>query len=440
MLVPVTAEPPIARRLDVRLEIDERALHFWYDVDDRGWRALSARYSFDLSDLDAGGAGAIGAGVAVYLAQLCLARTVALHFPVDPATVEELRPIGEMLYGIRCWKDARPLQPAACIRVEDPRSTPPSDRALDAERSVLLFSGGKDSTLAALALQRNRYEVHPLYVSANVHAEDHERRAVGILAGQLGVNLTTVAYRHDDFGDLSRSYARNWDRFPHHNAVPFGRDLALAVLSVPVALRYGAGRVSLGHDHACRNAYVTYGGRRIPRNDIESTQGGVALERYITRFLASELRLLPPLARVSEFRILREMFERHANLMSNTAFCFWGENCGRCGKCLRYFLAQRVFDREGTLEFAFNPLAEGACPELDDILRSWGRESVLFDTEVVYMLGRLVQRGDVRPGEDRLRQFAADLYPSVVDRLTTWERELDAVGTDPQVPADFLPV
>jgi hypothetical protein len=121
--------------------------------------------------------------------------------------------------------------------------------------------------------------------------------------------------------------------------------------------------------------------------------------------------------------------------MARTSFCFWGTNCGRCAKCLRYYLAQRIYDVD-VLTFGTNPLAVGACPELDELFRP-DAIGLLFQRQVLYCLGRLVQRGDVRPQETRISEFRDRLFPAVAPHLDTWERELLCVGSDPQLPAGF---
>jgi hypothetical protein len=249
-----------------------------------------------------------------------------------------------------------------------------------------------------------------------------------------------VLYRHDDFAALSGEYAVQWGSFPHFNTVPFGRDLVLSLLAVPVLIERRLPMLSLGHDHDCRTARVSYEGKTFPRNDIESAEGAMALELYMRHFMTPSVRMLPPLATISEFRILREMFERWPDLMRDTAFCFWGEPCGRCAKCLRYFLAQRIFGREGLLRFGANPLAPGACPELGDILDSWGGESVLFDREVLYALGRLVDEGDIRPEEGAVNRFRDTIHPEIAPLLDRWGAELNSIHEDPQVPTSFVPV
>jgi hypothetical protein len=200
-------------------------------------------------------------------------------------------------------------------------------------------------------------------------------------------------------------------------------------------LRHDAASVSLGHDSECRTAEVTHRGKRIARNDMEHAGTALAFEAAAQDHVHPGLRLLPPVANLAELRILRDMLVHHPDLMRRTSFCFWGRNCGRCGKCLRYFLADRVY-RAGVLRFEANPLSAGACPELADLLTE---PSMLFQREVFVLLGRLVQRDDVRAGEDELVRFRATRFAEIEPHLDDWEAELLAERADPQVPPSFRP-
>ena len=123
---------------------------------------------------------------------------------------------------------------------------------------------------------------------------------------------------------------------------------------------------------------------------------------------------------------------------SLTSFCFWGQHCGRCAKCLRYYLVERVLGCEGTLQFALNPLEGETSPELGDYFAANWDSDALFSGEVAYCLARLVQRGDIRVGETRLRQFAETVFPRLATSLDAIEESLMCIYPDPQVPSDFM--
>ena len=378
--------------------------------------------------------------VGVYLGQLCLAEEIVFGDAMPDGCLEAAVPLAEMLYDVRRWKDGQSLVPPPLLLSPPQRRTISLPRTTDVDddgshRALLLWSGGKDSSLSALLLKRNGYEPIAVHFTVNAGVEQIEKSAVHDLSTDIELDLLEVGYMHAEFLEFSTRYATDWNQFPRCNTVPFGRDMLLAALAAPLAAPVGARVLSMGHDHECRNAYFAYEGKSIPRNDVESTRGALLLERLLSRFIDPGLALLPPVSGLSEFRILEEMLIKHPGIMARASFCFWGDNCGRCAKCLRYYLAQRYLDVD-VLDFAVNPLARGASPELDDIVDLTGT-GLLFQRQILLCMSRLVERDGGRPGEDRLIDFAAHVYDQVRADLDSWEAELRVTGTDPQLPATW---
>jgi hypothetical protein len=100
---------------------------------------------------------------------------------------------------------------------------------------------------------------------------------------------------------------------------------------------------------------------------------------------------------------------------------------------LRYFLADRLYN-PGLIAFEANPLHAGACPELTELLAD---PDMLFQKEVIVLLGRLAERGDVRDGEDELERFRQTKLSEVQPNLDRWETQLLSEHEDPQLPAEF---
>lgn len=431
--------PPRADRLQLEVHVDGSSIELAYDVDGVPG-VIALRYPEGAGPRPAGPeVDVLAVAAAAYLGSLALARDVRIARPLPEALIADFAPLVGMLYDVRCWKDDLPLLPAPRIAAPVAPGRPAAAGRLDARHAALPWSGGKDSTLALLTLRANGYTVSTAHVTANSGVEASEQAAVAALADALDERRPAqILYAHDDFLRLSNAYAVAWDDFPLCNRVPFGRDLLLAAAIVPFALAQRAGAISFGHDHECRTASVSHGGRSIPRNDVESADGALALERVLRRHVADDLRLLPPVAAISELRILRDMFVLRPDLMAKTAFCFWGHCCGRCAKCLRYYLADRVYAGD-VLAFDVCPLVARACPELAELLDPAPR-STLFQREVLVLLGRLAERGDIRPEEDELRHFTRTVFPQVRPHLGAWESALLATHPDPQVPADFRPL
>lgn len=431
----VESPPRVLRLALARSSDDVVAFAYRTERGDRG--TLTLRYPF--SDPAVGAvAPTIGLGVAAYLGQLCLAPRIELSFATPADAVKDLQPLVQMLYDVRRWKDGVPLDDPPEIVTAGTTSSRPVEHAADNTRALLLWSGGKDSTLAALLLQRNGYDVAALHATINVGVENNERAAVSRLAASLCLRPGTLGVSHPEFLAFSSRYARSWNRFPLCNTVPFGRDLLLGLAAAPVAAHLRAGWMSFGHDHDCRMAMVAHPVRSFPRNDVESILGATALERFIRRHIVPRCRLLPPLAGLPELRILHDMFVHHPDQMASTSFCFWGDACGRCAKCLRYSLAQRLLiPHRPVLRFHVDPLANGACPELDEMLSGVDINGLLFQRQVLWCLGRLCLRDDRHGSTDALQRFKRVILPFVLPHLDTWEGELLTDHGDPQVPPSF---
>lgn len=395
--------PPVADRLRVGIGVsrDRRRLEFPWAADEDSSGTIIVTYPRMLSDEVDAVLPFVTLGVGVYLAQLCLASTIEIDAGLAPEALTDIAPVAQMLYDIRCWKDRRPLLPpprittSAALQRSRPIATP---RSTEPPVTTLLLSGGKDSTLSAVRLLADGWSVQGLHMLVNHGVEDRELAAARDIAAELAIPLDLVSVEHPEFLELSTRYAVEWNRFPLCNIVPFGRDLLTTVLALPYLVAAGLQRLSLGHDAECRAAWVEHEGRRIPRNDIESAEGANALQDAIRATALADFEFLPPVADLDELEILRLMLTEHLDLMLRTSFCFWGDNCGRCAKCLRYHLAQRVFLPQDALSFQIDPLTVGANPELEEVLSSAAdARPQLFEEQVLRCIARAVQSDRIDP-------------------------------------------
>jgi hypothetical protein len=204
-------------------------------------------------------------------------------------------------------------------------------------------------------------------------------------------------------------------------------------LSLPILIASRINYLSLGHDRECRTAMVTYRGDTFPRNDVESELGASALRRFISSEILDGFDFIPPIAGLDEMTVLEEMLTRYPHLMSQTSFCFWGNNCGRCGKCLRYHLAQRLFLERDLLWFGCNPLAVGACPELDEALvLPRNDRPLLFQDQTLLCIGLLQQRGRIA-AEDTALTSISPATQSYIDDLLRRHQAFSSVPSNAMI-------
>lgn len=424
-----------AGRLKIGIEAFGHSLEVHYTTDCGDDGALRVRYPDSVELPGVAATGAIGLATGIYLGQLCLAQLIELDFAIAPDAIADAMPLAEMLYDIRRWKDDLPPAEVPEITARAYHSAPPPVAA-DKGKTVLLWSGGKDSTLSALLLQKNQIETAALHFAVNSGVSELEQAAVDDLSRSVNLRPIQVIVSHPEFLTFSSRYAINWNVPPLCNTVPFGRDLLLAMLAVPVAEAEGARYISMGHDFECRTSYVSYGGKKVPRNDVESVEGARCLEQLISRYALTGAGLLAPVSNLSELQILRAMLVDHPDLMARTSFCFWGGNCGQCAKCLRYYLAQRLFGGN-VLSFRENPLGPNGAPELDDVL-DFTKQGILFQDQVLYCMGRLIERDDVHPAETRLAELAkSQALATVLSRLNETERYLMRQRPSTELPVNW---
>jgi hypothetical protein len=424
--------------LRVGLQSAGTKVYFPYHIDDQFSGVLSVSYPFSLDERALRLLPPIGVGVAAFLAQLCLARRLVLEFPSSPEMVEGILPVMEMLYDIRCWRDQLELMPLPEISLIEPNHNPIPFVTDSSKIACLIWSGGKDSTLSHILLTKNGFQVLPVHFSVNARAEQAEMRAVAHLAQVLGITYQTVEFDFPQYLDIARRYAGLWDIFPDYNVVPFGRDLVLTLLAMPLAQHYGVTYLCMGHEHGSRTSYLDYQGKRIARDDVESIKGGQLIEAYMQKFISPTARFFPPVAGLPEFRILHELHTKYPTVAPHISFCFWGAPCGRCSKCLRHYLVQRVLGIEGLVHFQANPLEGDNCPDLLHCIDNWQQDEGRSYTDMVlYCLAKLVERGDVRPTEYLLRRFEDEIYPHIADSVGQMYDRIMKVHTDPQVPPDF---
>lgn len=425
----------LAKVIEVGLEAEPTKIVFPYRIDDEFKDALEIELPFTLSPEEREVLlPPVALGAAVFLAQFCLARTIICRFPCNDDLVAAMLPIAELLYDVRCFKDSIPLEvpPAFHLtRAYQPhRFTVP-----EAKRACQLWSGGVDSTFCTVVLKGNGYALSPVHFTANTHTVLHEQQAVERLSRLLGVGPVRVGLSFPQQLPIGKRYSNAFDTYPHENAIPFGRELLLLLLATLLAKKEGCPYVCVGADYDGRHRRLYYQGKAIYRHDMEAAYACDLLQRFIERFISPSLRLMPPLAQLTKYRILYEMFMHYPHLVCQSSFCFWGKPCGRCFKCVMYYTVQRAL-RIDAVQFEANPILENN-QELRIYISQWDNKDLLCPTAMHYCLSRIVERGDIREGEALLERYRTQVYPHFQGKLASMEEELMRVYEDPIIPREF---
>lgn len=159
---------------------------------------------------------------------------------------------------------------------------------------------------------------------------------------------------------------------------PFGA--VVAFMSAMVAVVLGKKLVTLSNESSSDYSPLIYGGRLINHQFGKSWLLEAALHRYLSRFLARDLRYFSLLRPFNELQIAKR-FGELGKFHSVFRSCNRGRKsdtwCGRCSKCLSTFIILLPFiDRPKLLQvFGGDLLAEPECqPILESLLSEVGAE------------------------------------------------------------------
>jgi len=423
-----------AEVLKMTMGTDSGGITFPYEIDNAFSGELKIELPFELDPSDNCVLPSLALAASVFLAQLCLARTIVSEFPCNEEMVGAIRPIVQLLYDVRCFKDRIPYQPTPHFNLRW-HSNPKLFTLPSVRRASLLWSGGIDSTLCLISLLRNEYELFPLHIASNKGSEISEEQAVRELSHVLGVPYSRGRVFFPQLSEIGRHYSTAFDVFPYENAVPFGRDLLLILVAALIARRQSTPFVCIGGDYDGRHRQIRHNDRTIHRHDLESAYACSTLQSFLWEFVSPSLRLMPPLAQLTKYRILHEMIVKHPVLASTASFCFWGEPCGRCFKCQLYYLAERALQRK-VFAFQTDPVLDRES-EIALCVSDPDSENIPSSQTFHYFLSRIVERGEILPQEALLLEYRDRVYPQFQGRLTEMEQSLMHIYPDSIIPNDF---
>ncbi len=338
--------PPRAQLLCVEPPRSSTTPAVHYTVDD-----TKSTMTVDLNaagvELDSNERDVLAAVWTVLLAQHVLAEGIESERPFNPLVADRLAPILEMLYDIRCACDRRALVTPPRLPAGGTISSPAKlSQGTAAGGTLLLFSGGIDSTVLLRLLIDAGERVETLHFRVNSHVQLDEEIAARRIAERVGVPMTVVDVRLPEFERLGRRYSRSYGVYPYYNAVPHGRDLLLATLAAMIARRRGLSQLALGYERGCFEKIVTYRDRQVPRHDVESEKGFGLMRTFLRECVAPDIEIIAPLAGVSLYRIRQIAIERFPELFAETQSCFWGRRCESCLKCISTYVMQLQLGRE----------------------------------------------------------------------------------------------
>lgn len=406
-----------AKRIRTTLQYDGvESISVGYVIDDEIRGTLNIRFpsSKVLSKLELSSIALIASFI---LAKLCLAETVDLGFDCSTEILEPAIPILRLLYDVRCYRDKRDLLPLPrillsreCLHLDRPSNPHPTEE----KRAHLVWSGGKDSTLALLLLRANNYAVTTFHATANDSTIDVERDAVLKLKEMLDVSVSFIEMNPGAFTEIGLRYSPSFGKFPVYNSIPHGRDFLLLTLLATEAFRYVSPIICTGSEYEVYSKVIPYQGAMIYRHDAQSEIGYRLLSKCLSTWYGANILAFSPVAPLTEYRSFKVLLERMPKVFSHLSSCFWSNWCGECFKCFRYSLLQRVLG-VNLISFKSDPLLKS--PFAKRYLENWRDRSLPYWQEIEYCMSVLAQSDAVVQATPILEEFRTKVLPESVHML-----------------------
>lgn len=204
-------------------------------------------------------------------------------------------------------------------------------------KAVVIFSGGPDSTAAALWALENGFEPELLTYQVRNNGQYGEIKASILVADKLGlphqiINLTSPMHIYErDFHIMRHAGIRENERTANGVGVPFGSGM---ILSFTASYCIDRGVQDLIWGATLDDGLVS---KRYTKDFADDFVG------FVNKYVGSSLRAHTPFARSHKYTVL-EAFKAKEALFGLTCSCSCeGEDhCGECGACIARIAAAKV--------------------------------------------------------------------------------------------------
>lgn len=247
---------------------------------------------------------------------------------------------------------------------------------------INLVSGGKDSCVADYLLTINNANVFRCFISGlNIKSNDGELQACHKLyKDRLDViRLEGFESLITFLSNISDCYGKP----PSRNFIPRGRDILTIALVYPLAINRNCQYISHGCEKDLWENNIFECGMNIPLHDSQSKLIIEPMNKQMS--ISTGIHVFSPIAGMHEIYILTWLLKNFPEKAKQLQFCFWGEGCGECTKCIRYYLIER-HNQKHLFNFRKNPA--DLIPDLRiNINKSDAEKKIRFYNELKYLLG-----------------------------------------------------
>ena len=267
-----------------------------------------------------------------------------------------------------------------------------------------LISGGKDSLTSDFLLQENGATIHRSFIAGlNVSVDEKEK----IACGQLYRDFDTIVLcGFDRLVEYLIRISDNYGQPPHKNNIPKGRDILTIALAYPLAVQHGCNFISHSCEKDLWDNNVIVDGKIIPLHDSQSKLVVESMSKQLE--LSTGIGLFSPICGMHEIYILAWLLKKHPSKVGWMQSCFYDSWCGKCSKCLRYYLVEK-FAGTNLIKFQVDP------SQMMDTVRV-RLQSVNAEIEVRYYKGLSYLLGNTQYYEELFTPVSSTLFPKFFSR------------------------
>lgn len=314
----------------------------------------------------------------IFLAQMFLLQG-PISIVCDEKDIQDYSDILKALYAIRSYQESVNIQPPYINWIWKPNR----DMIInDQEPKVLnLVSGGKDSFVSDILLERNNAFIKRCFFSGlNIASSSQEQRACEYLYDGFDmIKLIGFEVLVNKLVEISDCYGMP----PVNNFIPKGRDLLTIIFSYPLASYYNCNYISHSCEKDLWENVVYKEGNEIPIHDSQSKLVIVPMSEQV--FRTTGIRLFSPIAGMHEIYLLTWLMRNKPDYILKMQSCYFGEWCGKCKKCLRYYLIQKRINLD-IIKFKSNPELQ-LFSLIEKLSKSDTYETIGFFEELKFLTG-----------------------------------------------------
>lgn len=267
-----------------------------------------------------------------------------------------------------------------------------------------LISGGKDSLVSDILLKKNDAIIERCFFSGlNIEASTYEKNACEYLYDSFDeIKIVGFNILINKLVEISDCYGNP----PINNFIPKGRDLLTVIFSYPLALHYNCNYISLGCEKDLWEKIVVINGQQIPMHDSQCKLVMIPMSEQL--YNSTGIRLFSPISGMYEIYLLTWLMKKQSIWIHKMQSCFYDKWCGKCKKCIRYYLIQERIGLN-TIKFKSDPKSQ-LSSLINNLREENAQDKIGYYEELKFLTGS-------KELEEKLfSPSKCDLFPSFFER------------------------